>query len=184
MPLPAAITDLNVAAGSNSPPGGEALGGNMDDYLKAAFAFIAQLRDGPGFTGDVTLPSNRLVLLQTGGHLGLGASPTAITSTVRTLEIRGPAATIGGGIALKTSDLSQRASFYVNGGVAFLGTSSSHPLSLTTNDLVRAQVKASGSFRLVGLAADPASPDPGELYFNSTTGKFRGHTGAAWVDLH
>ena len=46
------------------------------------------------------------------------------------------------------------------------------------------QIKASGSLRLLPLAADPPGPEAGEFYFNSTTGKFRGHTGSGWVDLH
>lgn len=32
--------------------------------------------------------------------------------------------------------------------------------------------------------ADPASPATGQIYFNSTTGKFRGWNGTAWVDLN
>ena len=31
--------------------------------------------------------------------------------------------------------------------------------------------------------ADPASPTAGTMYFNSTSGKFRGYNGTAWVDL-
>lgn len=34
------------------------------------------------------------------------------------------------------------------------------------------------------LTADPAGPVTGQIYFNSTTGKFRGWNGTAWVDLN
>lgn len=46
MPVPAAITDLNVSEALNSPPGSETLGANMDNYIRALSAFIAQMRSG------------------------------------------------------------------------------------------------------------------------------------------
>ena len=33
------------------------------------------------------------------------------------------------------------------------------------------------------LAADPSGPKEGQIYFNTTTSKFRGYNGSAWVDL-
>ena len=49
MPLPSTIADLSTTPGSNSPGGGETPG-LIDDYLRLYSAFIAQLRDGTGFT--------------------------------------------------------------------------------------------------------------------------------------
>jgi hypothetical protein len=46
MAVPTVITDVNTTAGSNSPAGGESIGTNADDYIRAHAAFIAQLRDG------------------------------------------------------------------------------------------------------------------------------------------
>jgi hypothetical protein len=46
MAVPTVITDVNVSAASNSPTGGESIGTNADDYIRAHAAFIAQLRDG------------------------------------------------------------------------------------------------------------------------------------------
>jgi hypothetical protein len=46
MPVPANIAALSTTAGSNSPPGSEAVT-TVDDYLRAHAAFIAQLRDRP-----------------------------------------------------------------------------------------------------------------------------------------
>lgn len=63
MPVPAAITDLNVSAGSNSPAGSESVFPNLDDYLRALSSFIAQLNANkaalasPTFTGTVTAPT-------------------------------------------------------------------------------------------------------------------------------
>lgn len=42
MPVPTAITDLSTTAASNSPSGSESPMPDLDNYLRAAFAFIAQ----------------------------------------------------------------------------------------------------------------------------------------------
>jgi hypothetical protein len=44
MPVPADITDLSVVPAENSPAGTEAAFPNLDNYLRTAFAFIAQLQ--------------------------------------------------------------------------------------------------------------------------------------------
>lgn len=45
MPVPASISDLSPIPADNSPTGGEAVFPNLDDYLRAQAAFIAQVRD-------------------------------------------------------------------------------------------------------------------------------------------
>lgn len=42
MPVPTLITDLNVVESANSPAGTESIGANMDNYIRALSAFIAQ----------------------------------------------------------------------------------------------------------------------------------------------
>jgi C1q domain len=54
MPVPSVITDLSTTAGSNSPAGTDSIGTNMDDYVRALSAFIAQVRDG---SKNITLAS-------------------------------------------------------------------------------------------------------------------------------
>ena len=44
MPVPSLITELSVTAGLNNPPGGEDVFPQLDNYLRAHAAFIAQLR--------------------------------------------------------------------------------------------------------------------------------------------
>jgi hypothetical protein len=64
-------------------------------------------------------------------------------------------------------------------------------LNLSSNDIVNAgNVTAVGratasTLQLVGLVSDPAGL-PGLIYYNSTTGKFRGYNGVvgAWQDLN
>ena len=47
----------------------------------------------------------------------------------------------------------------------------------------RFQVKLTGQIRLVPLSADPTGA-AGDLYYNGTTNKHRGHNGTSWVDLY
>lgn len=55
MPVPANIAALSTTAGSNSPPGSEAVT-TVDDYLRAHAAFIAQLRDSLGVITGMVAP--------------------------------------------------------------------------------------------------------------------------------
>lgn len=43
MPVPSSFNDLDTVANNNSPPGSESAKGNVDNYLRAAFAFIKTL---------------------------------------------------------------------------------------------------------------------------------------------
>lgn len=51
MPVPVLITELSIVAANNSPPGGDDVHPNLDNYLRAIFAFIAQLRVGQADNG-------------------------------------------------------------------------------------------------------------------------------------
>lgn len=42
MPVPSQMSDLSSTAGSNSPGGSEAIGTNLDNYLRAHAALIRQ----------------------------------------------------------------------------------------------------------------------------------------------
>lgn len=56
MPVPSSIAQLSQTPGSNSPAGSESPA-LLDDYQRAAFAFIAQLRDGVVSAAPVDLAS-------------------------------------------------------------------------------------------------------------------------------
>lgn len=66
MPVPSSFNDLDTVASNNSPPGAESAKGNVDNYLRAAFAFIKTLYNSvttAQATADAALP-------KTGGQLG------------------------------------------------------------------------------------------------------------------
>jgi hypothetical protein len=75
MPVPTSLIDLSTTATANSPQGTESAKGTIDDYFRAAFAFIAQLNAAvAGATS--TLASSATV--------AIGATPSvnvAITGT-------------------------------------------------------------------------------------------------------
>lgn len=56
MPVPTNISQLSQTASSNSPPGSESPT-TADDYLREYASYIAQLRDGKGFTDEVDVAS-------------------------------------------------------------------------------------------------------------------------------
>lgn len=56
MPVPSVITDLSQTAASNYPQGSDSPS-TLDDVQRAHGSFIAQLRDGKGFTNPVVLAS-------------------------------------------------------------------------------------------------------------------------------
>lgn len=58
------------------------------------------------------------------------------------------------------------------------------PMKFYTNNIIRGQFKAAGQLNLEPLASDPSGAEAGDLYFNSTTGKFRGYDGSSWADLN
>lgn len=115
--------------------------------------------------------NNERMRIDGSGNVGIG---TASVPAGRRLVVAGGA-----------MRLDNDAQLEFGGSTAGLyGNSTNNTLSMFTATTERVRVKATGSIRLLPLAADPAGPEAGELYFNSTTSKFRGHTGSGWVDLH
>jgi len=47
-----------------------------------------------------------------------------------------------------------------------------------------AKAKSTGALNFIAMAADPATAENGDVYYNSTTNKLRVRTSGAWADLH
>jgi hypothetical protein len=83
MPVPTAITDLNTTAAGNSPPGTESAKGNIDDYLRAHAAFIAQThanKAAKGANSDITSLSGLTTALSV-AQGGTGSTTAAAART-------------------------------------------------------------------------------------------------------
>lgn len=71
MPVPTSISDLSQTPSSNSPVGTEIVGPDMNQYIQAAYAFIAQLNATMNPSGVLTAPSGtRLVMQQSAAPAG------------------------------------------------------------------------------------------------------------------
>jgi hypothetical protein len=77
MPVPSSITDLSTNPTANSPQGSESAKGTVDDYFRAGFAFVAQLRDLVG-GATVSLPSATTVSI--GAAASLNVSITGVST--------------------------------------------------------------------------------------------------------
>lgn len=74
MTVPTLITDLSTVAASNSPAGSDAVFPDLDNFIRALSAFIAQLNANkanlasPTFTGTVTIPTVSATTVSSGTH--------------------------------------------------------------------------------------------------------------------
>lgn len=62
------------------------------------------------------------------------------------------------------------------------GMRSNHNLQLAANDTVYVIVRTTGALGVANLAADPAGNN-GDIYYNTTTNKFRAFENGAWANL-
>jgi hypothetical protein len=125
---------------------------------------------------DSTNPDSSPFAIAANGFVGIGT-----LSPIQRLHITGEENVISlvqsnGGINtfVSSSDL-------LNAG--FVGTGTNQPLNIVSNNVARVVVKAQGQVRFVPLAADPTSPEAGDVYYNSTTNKLRCYNGSIWNDL-
>lgn len=97
MPVPTSITDLSTTAASNSPAGADAVFPNLDDYLRAHAAFIAQLnaadatkvaKAGDTMTGPLVLNADPSVALgaATKGYVDTGLAGKADSAHTHTWQ--------------------------------------------------------------------------------------------------
>ena len=103
-----------------------------------------------------------------GTHLEWYATPDDSTTMVRVLDMRGEQVIV--------NPDNEDVDFVVNGD--------------TNNDVLKVDagteiVSTGGVFQLYSASADPSSNlANGQMYYNTTTNKFRGYANGAWVDLH
>ena len=203
MPLPTAITDLNTSAASNYPAGSDSPS-VLDDVQRAHASFIAQLWALVGsasgslsssafatvnfaYTGTLTGGAG-VVNIGGGqfykdgsGNIGVGTSaPGAIgkfvvSDTNGTVFFTAPTAGYselgysgGPGNILRVGP-----SGYASGGVSLMYTNGAG----TRVEGLR--LKSTGGVVFIPAGA-PASPQEGEVYYDSTAKKHYGYNGTSW----
>jgi hypothetical protein len=123
-------------------------------------------------SGTGTAGSTERMRITSGGDVGIGTnSPGARLGVAGSFQLTNSAGTV----------VLQRCGL---GNDSILGTESGTSLLLRTGTTERMRVKADGQVRFIPLAADPASAEAGDVYYNSGTNKLRVYNGTAWVDLH
>lgn len=137
MAVPTLITDLSTTAASNSPAGSDNVFPDLDNFIRAYGAFIAQLNSlkaplaSPTFTGPVT----------TGGAINMtGASVINNSSSYLAVQSSGElvldSANAGGDISFRINGV-QKATLNSAGVMTFSVAPQSSVAAAAANDLVR-----------------------------------------------
>lgn len=138
MPVPSVLADLSVTAGLNSPPGGEDVFPQLDNYLRAHAAFIAQLHSSAGMTKYQIACSNLTTALSTTTQAAYFRMQSALTVT----EVRASLLTASSSGAVQVS-------IKVN-GVAMLSTQ----LTIDANETTSATAATPAVVSITDLADD------------------------------
>lgn len=168
-------------------PGEELPASWLNWLLNLLYRWSAYLRDGI-FVGEAGQPGLTITGGSGAGGKGLvvtagGTNENAIQATPTGAGVGVSVTTSGGGAGLGvTHSGSGRGLLILHSGSetavesdASAGTGYAlHGIPNTTK----------APLRLSGLSAAPSSPVNGDIYYDTSTNKFRGYAGGAWVDLH
>ena len=187
---------ITVAAGTAAAPALVASGdANTGAFFPAADTFA------------ISPAGSERVRVDSSGRVGIGATPETTLhvasatgrATPTPTEIR--IATTSAGSDWSTTDSWGRIGFYSadtsgNGPATqaaieatsynAAGSTSRLQLKMWNGTAMAncAEVKHTGAVRFIPRASDPADPEAGDVYYNSSTNKLRVYDGTSWVDLH
>ena len=140
--------------------------GAMDMGTAGSYSWIQVLDRG-------NLATNYdLVLQKNGGNVGIGVTPSYKLHVAGRISYTG---TIGEGA---DATLSSSGTALLHGNAAAWTSQTFY-----TGGTSRVVVKQNGQVRFVPLAADPASPEAGDVYYNSSSNKLKCYNGTTWNDL-
>jgi hypothetical protein len=192
MAVPTLVTDLSTTAGSNSPAGSDNVFPDLDNYIRAAYAFIASVATGSG--NGYTSP---YLVLSTGGTVAGATTFSGAVTYSSTLTGGTAAITIGttqfvkdasGNVGIGTSPTAKlhvsdpgtgllftnaaSGNFNIGllGGVgvsdAYIYQRANAPMIFATNNVERMRIDASGN---VGIGGTPAAKL--HVFGDSTSGE-------------
>lgn len=177
MAIPTLITDLSTTAASNSPAGSDNVFPDLDNYIRAAYAFVAQLHAGttkPSWSAATRIPffdaSGNYATASTfvrdaSANYGLGTGSPSFR-----LDVNAAGSAVGQ--RLKTTTTGAYAVFQDN------TTSGSGPYFGATGDILSmgyygvaeyAQIDGSGNFIKKLTSTPPTLGTNGHLVVNATS---------------
>jgi hypothetical protein len=173
---------ITVAAGSAAAPALVSGTGTSDSgiYWPAADAVA------------ISTAGTERVRVDSSGRLLVGATTGTFPLTVvadsgaRGLQVRGRASDGISDIHMTSNDGATRYG-YINSRAAYMqfrGPENGYIDFADHGATSRMVIKATGAVRFVPLAADPATGETGDVYYNSANNKLRVYNGTSWVDLH
>jgi hypothetical protein len=130
------------------------------------------------------LTFTQAMTLDASGNLSLGQSSSALQSG-------GTGITVFGTSASEIKFLNSTTGSSATDGTALVTTGNNFSINnreagavaIGTSNTERVSVKTNGQVRFVPLAADPASAEAGDVYYNSTSNKLKCYNGTTWNDL-
>lgn len=139
------------------------------------------------FTGSVTNQIAFEVANLTGAtnNFGLHSSITAGANRWAVYAIGGADSLFSGQVQFATGSAAAPSLTIqgdVNTGLAQIGGADT--ISISTGGTERLRAKSGGAIRFIPLTAAPASPESGDVYYNSTTNKLQVYNGTAWQDCN
>ena len=165
------IANPQVTIGTHVVPLGSTLLLDTDDVSEAGNLYYTDARV------DIRLSSGAVVDIDVSG---LVIDASSITTSAPTLLIEGSNIVRLNSTNSYVSIIGDSAAYVstTNGGGAAGLTFIRNTIGSWSND----SVEFDEVINLINLGADPVGV-AGDMYFNTTTNKFRGYNGTAWVDL-
>jgi hypothetical protein len=176
--------DVKAPAASNSITRIRMRGADNKDYL----GFYAYT-DGYTAGKPLGMSAPCSYIAPVNGQLGI-AAPTEIrfgigSATEMKLDANGviftKPGTFGGS---GSTSASHPAINFAGSSTSGLYAPAANVIGISTSGTERLRVKSTGGVMYAPLPAAPATPEEGEVYFDSTTKKLRVYDGTAWADLH
>lgn len=179
-------TDANGALGVGAAPGANGLLYVLHNSASVPALYVQQ--SGAGNVAHFVSPGGQLTVTG-GGRVGINTATPLYSLTIQGNGAWG--STLGAALHL-FNNVTSRAAVIAHDDSQNLqihnadasGTGAIIFRTGTGTGTIRVSIKSTGQLRLHPLASDPAGGEAGDVYFNSSTNKFRGHNGTSFVDLH
>lgn len=190
MPVPSSINDLDPTPSSNSPAGSESVFPDLDNHIRAGYAYTAQIHRGvnrPSWSGALRIPffdgsgdyaTSSTFRRSAAGNVGIGVS-----TPLYKIHLGGVGASDNWQF-FEDASANAYAAFGIpaGGGVFAIQAIGTVQLAFMTNAKTRVQVDAEGNVAIKNTDAAPSTPASGGfVYVEGGALKYRGSSGTVTV---